>query len=41
MLVDDKDYYILGEKIITPLASNLVYEPRVSGIMLDTTWKLL
>lgn len=41
MLVEDKEYFILGGTFITPLASSLVCEPRVSGIMLDTTWKLL
>ena len=41
MLVDDKEFFILGGTFITPFASSLVCEPRVSGIMLDTTWKLL
>lgn len=34
------DFFILGGTYITPFASSLVCEPRVSGIMLDTTWKL-
>lgn len=34
------DFFILGGTYIRPFASSLVCEPRVSGIMLDTTWKL-
>ena len=41
MLVEDKEYFILGWTFITPLANSLVCKPRVSGIMLDTTWTLL
>lgn len=41
MTVNDKEYFILGGIYITPVASSLVCESRVSGMMLDTTWKLL
>lgn len=39
--INNNKYYILNGNYIAPFASQLVMNPLVDGLMLDTTWTIL